>query len=149
MYHYNPIIEDFISPLKGVGIVVLCNEQILLAKRVDSGEWSLPGGKIENGENALDAAKRELFEEVGIETSSLSYIGISYAPANPFKNDSIDGVGIDFLYECDHRPKIFLQKEEMSSFQWISLREALSLFNLYPATRRTLELLINIPVIYI
>jgi len=27
--------------------------------------WELPGGKIENGENAANAAKRELFEETG------------------------------------------------------------------------------------
>ncbi len=34
--------------------------------------WSLPKGQIEDGENALDAAKREIYEETGVK--QLKYI---------------------------------------------------------------------------
>lgn len=45
------------------------NAQVLLIKRgkePNKDLWSLPGGKREEGESLLDAAKRELFEETSI-----------------------------------------------------------------------------------
>jgi 8-oxo-dGTP diphosphatase len=44
--------------------------RILLARRTEgrdlAGAWEFPGGKLEQGETALVALKRELFEELGI-----------------------------------------------------------------------------------
>lgn len=40
-------------------------EQWILVRHRDRNTWEFPGGKIEHGENALCAAKRELFEETG------------------------------------------------------------------------------------
>jgi len=56
-----------------VAAAVVHNErgEILLAQRppgkVYAGYWEFPGGKIEPGESAVDALKRELHEELGIE----------------------------------------------------------------------------------
>ncbi len=40
------------------------------------GEWSLPGGRIEPGERAVDAALRELHEETGVEARILGLIDV-------------------------------------------------------------------------
>ena len=57
-------------PLRnGVGIVLLNKEnKIFVGKRVDnpSNFWQMPQGGVDNGENFLDAAYRELKEETGI-----------------------------------------------------------------------------------
>lgn len=45
------------------------NGEILLQKRTDNGEWCLPGGCQELGEDLRDTAARELFEETGIKVS--------------------------------------------------------------------------------
>ncbi len=60
-------------PLRtGVGIVLLNNEnKIFVGKRIDSEEgdcWQLPQGGVNENENFLDAAKRELEEETSVKT---------------------------------------------------------------------------------
>lgn len=38
---------------------------VLMVRRSDTGEWAFPGGRIESGESADEAARRECEEEVG------------------------------------------------------------------------------------
>ncbi|GAA0625851.1 NUDIX hydrolase [Brevundimonas kwangchunensis] len=58
------------APVPAVGVVCLHGDEVLLIRRGTpprQGEWSLPGGRIEPGEAATDAAIRELREETGVE----------------------------------------------------------------------------------
>lgn len=53
---------------RGVGIILVNNAgRIFVAKRIDmpSEAWQMPQGGIDTGESPLEAAKREMFEEVG------------------------------------------------------------------------------------
>ena len=57
-------------PVPAVGVVCLRGREVLLIRRGKpplSGSWSLPGGRIEWGERAADAALRELVEETGVD----------------------------------------------------------------------------------
>ena len=62
-------------PLRnGVGIILLNNKnQIFVGKRIDNPNnfWQMPQGGIDEGENNLDAALRELYEETSIKNVSL------------------------------------------------------------------------------
>ena len=58
------------APVPAAGVVCLRGTEVLLIRRGTPprlGEWSLPGGRIEPGERAADAALRELREETGVE----------------------------------------------------------------------------------
>jgi 8-oxo-dGTP diphosphatase len=57
------------TPIPAAGVVCLRGGEVLLIRRGTLprlGEWSLPGGRIEPGERAADAALRELHEETGV-----------------------------------------------------------------------------------
>jgi ADP-ribose pyrophosphatase YjhB (NUDIX family) len=59
-------------PLIGIGVVVFHGDRVLLVRRAReprAGEWSLPGGLQRLGETIAAAAKREVFEETGIEVA--------------------------------------------------------------------------------
>ena len=58
--------------------VIIENEkgEILLQKRRDNGCWALLGGSMEIGEKFMEVAKREVYEEAGIEIGELTLFGI-------------------------------------------------------------------------
>ena len=64
------------------GVLVKCEDKVLLCKRNKEksfpGMWSIPGGKIEEGESSKECAKREFFEEtdVDIDNKDIKFIGL-------------------------------------------------------------------------
>lgn len=80
-----------------VELTVLCliqdGEKILLQNRVkkDWKGYTLPGGHIETGESFVDAVKREMKEETGLNIQNPKLVGIKQFP---FKNEE----GVDCRY---------------------------------------------------
>ncbi len=67
------------APVPAVGVVCLRGDEVLLIRRGTpprQGDWSLPGGRIEPGERAMDAALRELREETAVEAEITGLIDV-------------------------------------------------------------------------
>jgi ADP-ribose pyrophosphatase YjhB (NUDIX family) len=65
------------QPLVGVGGVVIDRNRVLLIRRGCEplkGEWSLPGGLLELGEELTAGVRRELLEETGLEVEPIEGI---------------------------------------------------------------------------
>jgi 8-oxo-dGTP diphosphatase len=57
----------FRHPITGATIIPILNSgEIVLVRRRDTGEWGLPGGIVDWGEEVAATAKRELWEETGL-----------------------------------------------------------------------------------
>lgn len=67
------------TPRIGVGVVCFRGDEVLLVRRAKAprkGEWSLPGGGLEWGEQLEDAARRELSEEAGVAVRALELLEV-------------------------------------------------------------------------
>jgi len=56
------------------GIVVNPEGKIVLVEQ-GGNSWSFPKGHVEDGEELLETAMREIFEEAGIQEQDLEYVG--------------------------------------------------------------------------
>jgi ADP-ribose pyrophosphatase YjhB (NUDIX family) len=64
-------------PIVGVGGVVVHRRRALLIRRgcePHKGQWSIPGGMLELGEELAEGVRRELKEETGLEVEPLQIV---------------------------------------------------------------------------
>jgi ADP-ribose pyrophosphatase YjhB (NUDIX family) len=67
------------APRVGVGAIVLHEGRVLLVRRGRApalGLWSVPGGLVELGETSVDAARREVEEETGLDVRIAGLVGV-------------------------------------------------------------------------
>ena len=72
----------FRHPITGTSIIpILPDGRIVLIRRRDTGQWGLPGGMVDWGEDILTTACRELAEETGLELLKIRrLVGVYSAP---------------------------------------------------------------------
>src|SRR3954452_16867087 len=56
------------------------DDRLLMVQRCDSGDWELPGGRVDVGESAVAAAQREVAEETGVVVHVTGLIGLYTDP---------------------------------------------------------------------
>ncbi|MEV8372386.1 NUDIX domain-containing protein [Kribbella sp. NPDC056861] len=64
----------------GATAAILDGDKLFLTRRVDNGEWCLPGGGIDPGERPAEAAEREVLEETGLIVRATALLGVYSDP---------------------------------------------------------------------
>ena len=92
-----------------VGVIVRCKDKFLLCKRNAIGSypgmWSIPAGKVEDGEETMDAAKREFFEEtaINIDDKEITFVGL--IPRHTRDGKKIKG--IMYVYQFNVNEEVY------------------------------------------
>ena len=74
--------------------------EVLVVRRIDDGNWELPGGRIEVGETALQAVIREVAEESGVTIEVTGLSGVYSDPSHVLLDP--DGAVHQQLALCFH-----------------------------------------------
>jgi ADP-ribose pyrophosphatase YjhB (NUDIX family) len=99
--HIRALIGNQCLQLPGVSAIILDDGgRVLLQHRTDVDFWCLPAGSLELDETALDALKREVREETGLEVLHAEPMALYSGPSQRFRyphGDEVQCFAIAFI----------------------------------------------------
>lgn len=108
--------------LKVVYALIQNNEgKVLLVHNTDGGGWSLPGGKVEQGETLIEAVKREIMEETGLTATIGDIISINEGKSHQM---GVHTLFIMFKATVEDYITEIQMKDEISELRWLTVEEA-------------------------
>lgn len=124
--------------VRGCGVMIFNEEgKLLMGRRSDGQGWCIPGGKVDPGEEEIDAAIRETMEEAGIqlEKEMVRFLGAIVSQARVKGKLSPVASGI-YITQGMFNP---ISTEELEDVQFFGMYELPA--HIFPPTREALSLL--------
>jgi len=109
--------------------------ELLLIERTDNGLWALPGGAQDIGESVVQAARREVSEETGVDVEITGLSGIYSDPRHVIAYD--DGEVRQEFSLCFHARPVggeLRSSSESKEARWVSL-DSLQDLKIHPSMR--------------
>ena len=126
-----------------VPIITNTHDELLLCKMPDNrgvfpGQWGLPGGGLEPGEQMLDALHREIREELGITvTSPVPWSFRDDVQEKQYPDGRREPIYMIYLiFECRTDAHTIHLNDEFEAYAWVR-PEDLAAYNLNGATQVT------------
>jgi ADP-ribose pyrophosphatase YjhB (NUDIX family) len=112
------------NPVPTVDIIIRTSQGIVLIQRKNPPYgWAIPGGFIDYGESAEDAAMREAEEETSLKISNLKLLGVYSAPD---RDPRFHTLSVVFTAESDGVPAAGDDAEELGVFTFETLPSQLA-----------------------
>lgn len=110
-----------VAPRLGAIAVLVRDDAVLLVQRgkmPDAGLWGFPGGHVEPGETALNAAVRELQEETGVLAVAVEYL----TNVDVIRRDNQGAITAHYLLAavlCDYRAGTPVAADDAADARWV------------------------------
>jgi len=91
--------HDLLWLSTAAGVVLDGDGRVLLGRRSDTGNWGLPGGIIDPGEEPADAAVREIYEETGVIAVPEALAAVSVSGVVTYPNGDVVQY-LEVLFRC-------------------------------------------------
>lgn len=114
IFLYQPLIKKFL----------ICH-----ATKARWNQWSIPKGIMDEGENEYTAAKRELYEETGIDPEELDLLHVEALPPVTYKKSKKELHSFLIITEFDENIKLICRSlvkdsyPEIDKFKWAKFEE--------------------------
>ncbi|MFE3192452.1 NUDIX hydrolase [Nocardia sp. NPDC059240] len=120
-YHEDPNAPAANSVRPSAGAFVRRGDEVLLIRRSDNGNWSMPGGGHDPGESLSHTAIRETAEETGISIRLTGIVGIFTDPTHLIHYTSNDEVRQEFsvIYRAEAIDGEPTTSSESTSVEWV------------------------------
>src|SRR5690349_6084904 len=130
---------DFVLQVEAAGCYCECQNKLLFLKRAEGRPepktWCIPGGKLEKGENPLEAVVRELHEEAGVLLAPEQFEHIAKLYVRKPHSDHVFHI---FRARLPDLPTVNLSLDEHEEAVWVTIDEALEL-ELIPGGKEALS----------
>jgi len=135
--------EELHPPLATVGALIFndAGEVLMIRTHKWSNLWGIPGGKIKWGEPSVDALRREIKEETGLDVTDIEFVlAQDCIHSKEFYRDA-HFVLLNYTCRCAGKPAVKLN-DEAREFRWVTTAAALNM-PLNTPTRILLEAVLN------
>lgn len=112
-----------------VAVFIIWQQKLLLLRPTLRLEWDLPGGFLDEGEEPLDGAKREVLEETQLNIGQFSFIGahIGDYGIEISNGERINAKTLNMCYctkiDTVGWPLVVIQQAEISGYTWVEFKD--------------------------
>lgn len=139
-YYDDPAAPPANSIRPSAGTFVTKNGRVLLIRRSDNGNWSMPGGAQDPGESLTTTAIRETQEETGVTVRITGLVGIFTDPKHVVHYTSNDEVRQEFtvIYRAAYQSGTLKNSDESIDVSWVPIAQLESV-TMDPSQRKRIE----------
>jgi 8-oxo-dGTP diphosphatase len=116
---------------RAFSVSIFCRHEgaILLIRHKRLGQWLPVGGEIEQGETPLEAARRELLEETGLEGRFPEGLGVDGTPPGFLGYEEhlagSKGLHMNFAFVADVASRVLVGCDEYDEVVWVPHPDAI------------------------